>query len=570
MISSAELGARGPRIRRFMSMALLGMGATLLAACGGGGGDANPAPITPSAPPLPPPVPTLTRDVVVSSYAGSATQPSFSIGNLRQDRIDLFGADNAGGDFIATEAAVKIVGESGAQNTYSVFFDQDGAPSRINDEANRRYVLVKRANDVTRFEMYDSANTFQSGFAIVRNGSGPQSVAMIKGVPVVASQQIAGQLRGAINGSFAVVSEQNAGLDTPQDLPAAMRSYLAVPASAARTTSSKPAAAGSTSPAPASLSSSLDVLIRTSAETYPIAGAVAGGLALVGSAAAIPVAQVALVGFGVALAANTVRQALNNQRDQIPAGDQRDMYDSIFGTVSEPSPSAPSLISRLIDNATKQASSIIQSGQAKLDGLADNFRSRSGAATDGLQAYLDPAGQPAPVSGPPVVDTTVVGSGVDSNNVQYRYRGTLGNGGNLRLVATPNSPGTASITLDGTLDSNQVVSGSYSDGTNTGSFDGSAAPLGKCQTLTQSGGQGTFSYASDVGSASGSVSFSYNAYTIPDAFTVTNADQTVFTTNGLVSGTGGDSFTVSASTVFVSVSAPNNGTAWDFVLGCAS
>lgn len=561
----AELGARGPRIRRFMGMVALGMGATFLAACGGGG--ASPVPITPSSPPTPP-VPTLTRDVVVSTYAGSATQPSFSIGNLRQDRIDLFGADNAAGDFIATEAAVKIVGEAGTQNTYSVFFDADGAPSRINDEANRRYVLVKRANDVTRFEMYDSANRFQSGFAIVRNGAGPQSVAMIKGVPVVASQQIAGQLRGAINGSFAVVSEQNAGLDTPQDLPAAMRTYLTVPASAARGSVSRPAAVGSA--APGSISSGLDALIRTSAETYPIAGAVAGGLLLVGSPIAIPVAQVALVGFGVALAANTVRQALNNQRDQIPAGDQRDMYDSIFGTVSEPSPSAASLVSRLIDDATKQAASIIQSGTAKLDQLAETFRSRGGTAADALQAYLDPTQQPAPVSGPPVVDTTVAGSGVDSNNVQYRYRGTLANGGNLHLVATPDSPGTATITLDGTLDSNQAVTGSYSDGTNTGSFDGSAAPLGQCQTLTQSGGQGTFSYASDVGAASGTVSFSYNAYSIPDAFTVTNAGQTVFTTNGLVSGTGGDSFPISASTVFVTVSAPNNGTAWDFVLGCAS
>lgn len=51
---------------------------------------------------------------------------------------------------------------------------------------------------------------------------------------------------------------------------------------------------------------------------------------------------------------------------------------------------------------------------------------------------------------------------------------------------------------------------------------------------------------------------------------MTNADQTVFTTNGLVSGTGGNSFPISASTVFVTVSAPKNGTAWDFVLGCAS
>lgn len=558
--------AQGPQPGRFLGLASLAFASTLLAACGGGG-SASPTPVTPSAPP-PPPVPTLTRDVIVSAYGGSTTQPSYSIGNQRQDRIDLFGADNASGDFIANQAAVKVVGESGTQNTYSVFFDQNGAPTRINDESNRRYVLVKRANDVTRFEMYDSSNRFQSGFAIVRNGSGPQSVAMIKGVPVVQSQQITGQLQGGINGSFAVVSEQNAGLDTPQDLPAPMRNYLAVPASAARSGRSQPAATGSA--APASISSGLETLIRTAAETYPIAGGVAGGLLLAGSPLAIPVAQVALVGFGVALAANTVRQALNSQRDQIPAGDQRDMYDSIFGTVSEPSPSATSLISRLIDEATRQAGSIIQSGTAKLDQLADNFRSRSGVAADTLQGYLDPTQQPAPVSGPPVVDTAVSGSGVDSNNVQYRYRGTLANGGNLHLVATPTAGSTPPITLDGTLDANQRVSGSYTDGSNTGSFSGSAAPLGQCQTLTQSGGQGTFSYASDVGSASGTVSFSYNAYSIPDAFTVTNADQTVFTTNGLVSGTGGNSFPISASTVFVTVSAPNNGTAWDFVLGCAS
>jgi hypothetical protein len=63
------------------------------------------------------------------------------------------------------------------------------------------------------------------------------------------------------------------------------------------------------------------------------------------------------------------------------------------------------------------------------------------------------------------------------------------------------------------------------------------------------------------------VTFTYEAYTIPDAFRVVNAGATILNT-GSVSGGGSKSFALASSIVFVTVSAPLSGTAWDFSLSC--
>ena len=85
-----------------------------------------------------------------------------------------------------------------------------------------------------------------------------------------------------------------------------------------------------------------------------------------------------------------------------------------------------------------------------------------------------------------------------------------------------------------------------------------------------SGGQGAFTHVYDMGQESGTFELSYNMYSIPDRLEVKGSDGTsLFSTGGLVSGT--DTVQVSFSggrMVYVIVTAPTDGTAWDYSIGC--
>lgn len=127
-----------------------------------------------------------------------------------------------------------------------------------------------------------------------------------------------------------------------------------------------------------------------------------------------------------------------------------------------------------------------------------------------------------------------------------------------------------SVAIDGSIDdSTGELTGTYRYDTDNGSVTGSAEELGACSINRGSGGQGTFSYAHYVGQGTGAVSFCYDAYSIPDQFTVSTRNGVKYTTGGLVSG----SKTVSISiddepVVFVNISAPRSSTAWEYTLGC--
>jgi hypothetical protein len=116
------------------------------------------------------------------------------------------------------------------------------------------------------------------------------------------------------------------------------------------------------------------------------------------------------------------------------------------------------------------------------------------------------------------------------------------------------------------------VNGSYTVNGQTGAVTGSSGPIGQCNTSSSSGGQGTFSYAYNVGDGTGAFPFSYQMYSIPDqARIVDTAGRELFNTGGLVSGSG--SLTVllaGEANVVVLINAPNSGTAWDFSIGCSS
>lgn len=93
--------------------------------------------------------------------------------------------------------------------------------------------------------------------------------------------------------------------------------------------------------------------------------------------------------------------------------------------------------------------------------------------------------------------------------------------------------------------------------------------LVRCGAMVVSGTASLSEFAVYVAVTSGTVDFMWNHYTSPDRMVVSYQDNNLFDT-GLVSGDGTQSISFSGASTFinVTVSAPGQDTAWDFVLGC--
>lgn len=96
------------------------------------------------------------------------------------------------------------------------------------------------------------------------------------------------------------------------------------------------------------------------------------------------------------------------------------------------------------------------------------------------------------------------------------------------------------------------------------------APSIPCASSVESGGVGGGSYVVNLGTDIGTVTLNYEAYGIPDGFTVNWNGVDVIAT-GAVSGSGSPTFVKTSAyptTATVTVEAPDEGTAWEFMLSC--
>ncbi len=163
----------------------------------------------------------------------------------------------------------------------------------------------------------------------------------------------------------------------------------------------------------------------------------------------------------------------------------------------------------------------------------------------------------------------VEGQAVFQDGSLFQCTGTIDDAGTVTLSCTDGAGST--LTITGTIDEFGNFVGTYVLETEDGTAIGSVDPLGECAVALGSGGQGTFTFAHTVGVGPGVVDFTYEAYSIPDAFDVSGPNGLVFTTGGLISGGSTVALQVDEPgpiTLFVSVSAPNSGTAWDYTMGC--
>ena len=95
----------------------------------------------------------------------------------------------------------------------------------------------------------------------------------------------------------------------------------------------------------------------------------------------------------------------------------------------------------------------------------------------------------------------------------------------------------------------------------------------KCNVLTASGGQGTTFTPHTLGIAPGTVTVSYDLFSIPDQMDILYNGAVVASTNGLVSGANSLTFNYNPLPggpfeCIIKMYAPLNGTAWEYFAGC--
>jgi hypothetical protein len=98
-------------------------------------------------------------------------------------------------------------------------------------------------------------------------------------------------------------------------------------------------------------------------------------------------------------------------------------------------------------------------------------------------------------------------------------------------------------------------------------FDGPAAP---CNQASNSGGAGVTTTVHQLGRASGTFTFRYDAFGVPDRFDISYEGRQIFSTGSFVSGSASVNIPYSGSstviTVVVTGSSP--GTLWTYTVGC--
>ncbi len=94
--------------------------------------------------------------------------------------------------------------------------------------------------------------------------------------------------------------------------------------------------------------------------------------------------------------------------------------------------------------------------------------------------------------------------------------------------------------------------------------------LGQCNEIRNSGGEGTTVTSHAIGATRGVLRFWYDAYSVPDKFTIQYEGRTIYTTGSQVSGSASVDIPFgpgSSTSVTVTVNGPS-GTAWDYTLSC--
>ncbi len=539
----------------------------LLTACGGG--DTVSSPAGAGSPTTPPPVtpPAIMAPVITASLlaAGSASSPGAVVALPNGDSVQYFGTASANGP---TEAVVRAAGKS-----HWIYYDADGSVSRLLDVDSGSYVVVRPRSDLlgSEYLSFDKTNTFTGGTTVFQDANGWFSAPVLGDMgqitASVSAAAIAAPSTPAFNGAMSLRAAQLA-YGSAAALPKAAQDIL----NGQLTT--------------ASLGNRLLDLVIPSAYAQSVPAQdrarLNSGMALgvIGNVA-FPTAPAAATLFAAAGAANAYRFVVNlGNRNLSQAFTRLDqaLEDATSGSFSSAGAGSPSLL----DRVRTAVSAALTRGVSSIASATPRTVTQATALQAGISAVVrlpDPTPASYVLPARALTNTAVTGSVVDSAGRVFTAIGSVSSTGALDVTA--NGPNAETLRVSGTVSTapgatSGVVTGTVvravTGGTSAGVItNGTTAIVGKCAILTQSGGQGTFSYTFNLGRAAGNFKLDYEMYSIPDGMVIVVGGQTVFTTNGLVSGSRSVSVPYTgADTATVNMFAPNSGTAWDFTLGCGT
>lgn len=464
--------------------------------------------------------------------------------------------------------------------TQTLYMDRDvrtrliysnGVPSKIYDETTGDLVVIEHQDNRVDFLAYNASGVYLGGQSVVYEGG------ELRAANVLSKPFFTGQLSATSNAlSFAASAEGSTGLDALRPVPAQVSAYFGQLIDDA----------ASPEDAKAMLTLAGLVVLANQPPSSAVSPAVNASLVQASLASAqIPIVVVGVVAVGVALALEAglltgvgmwLDSCLDDQFNNSVTGASFSMQANGsngagcgLGTSALDDLSVGESAAEVVSNWWDE---ITSSGAPEANQSMEITEEVGDPAQDEVPAYIPPSAIPSPTSGPPSGSSTLTGAAVDQTSTVYDLTGTVSGTGEVTLNGQENG---RSVSINGNVTPQDAsgtgtFTGTYSGSPGSGTLNGETGPFGACQATQASGGQGTFVKMHAMGTSSGSVSFRYEAYSIPDAFEVKVGGSTVVQT-GMISGSGTQSFQLNGSSqVVVAVSAPQSGTAWTYNLTCPS
>jgi hypothetical protein len=529
-----DMGALLNFINRKVLLLISAAAFASLSACGSG--DSGTTPVVNSG----------TSNVSVSQYSDSATQPKAVVNSAGGAELTYYG--NAGA---ASPSQAVLKQKDGGE--FVTYFNADGTINKIVNSATGDYTKADVRRDKTGVDYitYSSAGGFVSGISVFTDGLKWYSANVLGDLG-----QITVSYGGSQPGSGVLVPTTLA-YDVPVEVGANLQQLLNT-IYAPKVTLKGPLWILMPS---AHAVTTLDTAKLTASAVLIAAGIASGPVTATG---------IALVAIGGIIAGKTVTKIWSESLNTLEKSFDSVMSDRLINDMDkavDPGKSfSDSVRALLASGLTAAQQSVVAAVERKANTIAAVALPPARA-----DSTVAPTGLPVAIGN----GLTLTGTTVNSANTVYAMIGSLTSAGALTAngtapdntaVSIAGSVAVAAGTLSGTFRTNSSTGTLISSGNLTA---GAIAQQGKCSTNTQSGGNGTFSFAFNVGKA-GTVALTYNMFSIPDALTLLSDGATVFSTGGLVSGSRTIDVVSTSSLVILNISAPNSGTAWEVRVGCAS
>lgn len=538
-----------PNLRRRQLLLAMGGAAAAagLSACGGGGGGGDDG------------TPAAEASLLMQTYASTADSSQAVFSNGAGGTISNWTSTTDG-------ALTQSLYDHGGRRIRT-FYGPGGQLLRVVDEDTGAFMTSTVVSaERTDYNYYDAQGQWQGGFAVLDDGDGTWSTAQILSSSGLQGSQITGTLSGAVVASFSMLPGSNSGLG---------------PVTALTTTTNVFAfALRASRPTLAFLNRLTDRMFpRAYAQTAPastgsdffkaawLAGA--GALVYTSTIPLAPLIGAALIGYGVYKLKQGVDGIIDSNVDLLDKVSDRLLGNSVEEFVEDKNPltALRDKVKDYLDRGTSALddlptlSSLRSEVKAKVENVASTIKQ---ASTTAWQEITSEA---------PEGESDLEGLLVDNSGQTYPVTGSFDPADDSITFDTGPVAGTQ-ISGSGKAPDGSLGSGTYTIARNgvpqSGTFTAQQQALGACRTQQSSGGQGAFTNSYDLGKDSGTFSLTYQMYSIPDKLEVIDTKgKVLFSTNGLVSGSQVVNVPFSGGRiVFVVVSAPTSGTAWDYEIGC--